>query len=151
MDKLRRELKDLEQKAHEVEQKISDIRKQLDEEEWEPKSGIWCWSANNGFSRGASSENYRRFGTEYRTKEQAEWAVKQMKTHNWLLQCKLDLCPDWEPDWGDHNESKWYAWFDNENKTVSAVGRSYFQCIGGVYFQTKKQALIAGKRVQRLL
>jgi hypothetical protein len=53
--------------------------------QWEPQGGRWFVHTRGIVYEGDSDNNSKLFGAEYQTKEQAEWASKQMRSFNRLL------------------------------------------------------------------
>ena len=103
-----------------LQQEIAELQKQLEEKQkalsampdkWEPKGGKYYIFADGCVCRGDSDTDYRLFGNEYSTREQAEKAAKAMRAHNRLLAYVAEFAPDWEPDWLDVEQSKYYVSF----------------------------------------
>lgn len=79
-------LEELEKQVAEMQATIASMRLEaLVPKQWEPQGGTLIVSYSGTVCYGNSSNSSRLFGTEYQTKEQAEWASKQMRKFNRLL------------------------------------------------------------------
>lgn len=82
------ELEKVEQQLKELQETIARMKQEQAKPEvkqWEPKGGKWYVRSNGEVEHGQSTKGCRLFGTEYQTKEQAEWASKQMRKFNRLI------------------------------------------------------------------
>ena len=93
-----------------LQQEIAELQKQLEEKQkalsampdkWEPKGGDFVVDFNGFVSRAPTADDTRVFGTEYKTREQAEKAAKAMRAHNRLLAYVAEFAPDYDPSWTD--------------------------------------------------
>ena len=92
--------------------------------EWEPRGGEWFVRHYGPVGTHVSDNDSRLFGTEYKTKEQAKWAMEKMRSFNRLLAYIAEFDVDeygmqWEADWTNvynnkcsirycHITNKWY-------------------------------------------
>lgn len=126
-----------------LEQEIAELQKKLEEKQkalatipdkWEPKGGKFGIHGNGYIEIGiVSSGSYRKFGTEYATREQANKAVKRMRVHNILLAYVLEAAPDWEPDWDDPDTAKCKIIFDGRIKSWKLDANYMDNVLGAVY------------------
>lgn len=82
------ELQKLEQQVAELQETIACMKEEQAKPEvkqWEPEGGKWYVRSNGEVDSGESKPDWRQFGAEYQTKEQAEWATNQMRKFNRLL------------------------------------------------------------------
>ena len=86
-----------------LQQEIEQLKKQLEEKQkalaaipdkWEPKGGSFVILGDGNISELNSFDDYRYFGSEYATRQQAEKAAKAMRTHNRLLAYVAEFAPD---------------------------------------------------------
>ena len=105
-----------------LQQEITELQKQLEEKQkalsampdkWEPKGGKYYIFADGCVCRGDSDTDYRLFGNEYATREQAEKAAKAMRAHNRLLAYVAEFAPDYEFEF---NEKNWAVFYDEMEK-----------------------------------
>lgn len=100
-------------KQQQLQQEIAELQKQLEEkqkalsampEKWEPKGGLFAIMGNGNIEGGCNSwYDFRNFGVEYPTREQAEKAAKAMRAHNRLLAYVSEFAPDYEFSKGSEN------------------------------------------------
>ena len=92
--------------------------------EWEPRGGEWSVRSSGDIREFYTDDDSRLFGTEYRTKEQAKWAMDKMRSFNRLLAYVAEFDVDkngkqWEANWTNvynnkcsirycHITNKWY-------------------------------------------
>lgn len=107
-------------RQQQLQQEIAELQKQLEEKQkalsvipdkWEPEGGEFYIWANCSIERGHSDPDYRAFGTEYATREQAEKAAKAMRAHNRLLAYVAEFATDWESGC-DKGVERYYVYFD---------------------------------------
>ena len=93
---------------------------------WEPPPGEWWIGADGRPRPGKSYDPARLFGTERPTEPQALRAVEKMRRFNILLAYIDKYAPDYEPDWNNHVEPKYYA--THNHKTGKWVSGVCYQC-----------------------
>ena len=90
-------------------------------ERWEPKGGGWyinlLGKVFKGSSSENSSENSRKFGLEYQTKEQVEKARNLIRSHNRQIAWLMENDDGWVADWKDRSQPKYFIDYNNwENR-----------------------------------
>lgn len=100
---------------------------------WEPEGGDFWISSFGYINETKTCKNARLFGTERKTKELAERAAKEMRAFNRLLAYRDEFCPDYEPDWNDHNAVKYVVYLDNKAKKWD-LSKCYYCQYLTVYF-----------------
>ena len=88
----------------------ADIKADIKDEvtPWEPPPGDWWISGLGKVSRTASVNESRLFGVERPTEPLALKAAEKMRRFNVLLAYIDKYAPDYEPDWSNHVEPKFY-------------------------------------------
>lgn len=79
-------------------------------------------------------------GNCFRTKERAEQVAKKMRLLLRLEQLHDILCPDYEPDWSNEDEHKFYLFYDRKTGNWKYTYWSAFDFRVGEYFDTEKNA-----------
>lgn len=115
-------------RIEQLEAVLEKMKKSLVEpEKWEPQGGKFTVSAG-GVAEFHLGTSYRGAGLEYLTKALAEKAARAMRTHNRLVAYVLEHAPDYEPDWHDGDENKFYVIYSNFSKdwgySCSSSGRT---------------------------
>lgn len=108
---------------------------------WRAKSGErYYFIASNGRVSSYPNDNdytddyHYEFGNYFKTREQAESALKKVK-HLLKLQRLHDmLCPDYEPDWSTRSPSKYYIIYDEREHHYSLTECCVFNSMSNVYF-----------------
>ena len=86
--------------------------------EWEPRGGEWFVRHYGPVGTHVSDNDSRLFGTEYKTKEQAKWAMEKMRSFNRLLAYIAEFDVDkngkqWEANWDDEKQKKYFISHNN--------------------------------------
>ena len=79
-------------------------------------------------------------GNCFRTKERAEQVAKKMRLLLRLEQLHDMLCPDYEPDWSNEDEHKFYLFYDRKTGNWKYTYWSAFDFRVGEYFDTEENA-----------
>ena len=101
---LENELKLLESGAAAIREQLAAMPKQ-----WELEGGDYFIDPDGLIMDGVSVGNYRSFGTERKTREEAERAAIEMRKFNRLLAYRDEFAPGHEPDWSDDSR-KYYIY-----------------------------------------
>ena len=109
---------------------------------WEPKAGKWYVSAEGKVQEFVSSKESKEFGMEYQTKEQAEWAAKQMRSFNRQLAWLAEHDDGWKADW-TNVEQRYYIRY-NHNTGIYFVSSNWSrQTINTIYMSRTNAELLA--------
>lgn len=81
-----------------------------------------------------------RFGNCFRTKERAEQVARKIRLLLRLEQLHDMLCPDYEPDWSNEDEHKFYLFYDGKAGNWKYTYWSAFDFRVGEYFDTEENA-----------
>ena len=80
---------------------------------WEPPPGDWWVDSSGAVSNWESINDTRLFGTERPTEPLALRAAEKMRRFNILLAYIDKYAPDYEPDWSNKSEPKYYPRYDH--------------------------------------
>ena len=72
-------------------------------------------------------------GNAFSSKENAQKASKAMRTHNKILQYIIENDSDWEADWNDRSQKKWFIRFNRAENKWKSDYNTYSQKAGGLY------------------
>ena len=100
---------------------------------WKPQSGEWYVETPGKVSIGCSTKRMQFFGVERQTKEEAEYAARQMRIHNRLLAYVAEFDKDWKADWTNADQYKYFVDFDHVANEYWVNNRTYSRTIGQVY------------------
>lgn len=123
------------QRIEEMERQLAALKAEVAQEarpkQWRPQAGGF-YVDESGFVAEAVSHlvNSQDFGTERKTKEQAEKAAAAMRTHNRLLAYVAEFAPIWNPDWGNKKISKWSIGFNHETGKYQVVFYGFLEEVG---------------------
>jgi len=110
--------------------------------QWEPKGGSY-WIDSTGYVGhvllAGSVEEYKRFGTERDSETQAEKAIKAIRIHNRLLTYVDEFDPNYNPDWANPYENKYYVYYDH-NSGKWSYSQFYSRCAIGIVYMSKECA-----------
>jgi len=109
---------------------------------WEPKGGEWFIASTGRVARGISSADYRNFGVEYQTYEQAEQASKKMRSHNRLLCWLAEHDDGFVEEWGSTQEN-WYVYLHKNIAIWSLAWASSCKDLGTIYMSKANAELLA--------
>lgn len=109
-------------------------------EKWEPQGGQHTidLTMSEPVLYSYFTDSSREAGIEYKTKKQAEKVAKEMTFHNRMLAYREEFCPDYEPDWSDLDEEKWYIFYNYSSDNFTQYSELSIQNIGQVYFPEKE-------------
>ena len=100
--------------------------------QWEPKGGSH-YILGTKVSIGRSMEEYRQFGLERTDRAQALKAVKAMRIHNRLLAYVEEFDPNYNPDWVNPDDDKYFVYYDNKHRKWFIASHLYAYVPGSVY------------------
>ena len=141
-------LQDLESKYKELGAEIERLRAKPTGV-WEPEVGEDYWAVDHAstvvqWTRGRNSgSNYAFLSFKarhniYKTKELAEKAGVLQCRSNLVIQACLNVDPDFEPDWSDHNQVKYGFVYDHSHARWEAEA-TYCSATFGAYVSTNKK------------
>ena len=100
---------------------------------WEPPKGEWYVKISGKVSMCCSTKITQSFGVERQTKEEAEYALKQMRIHNRLLAYVAEFDKGWKADWNDKEQPKYVVYFNHFSNEFEYYYYSTIQQIGNVH------------------
>jgi hypothetical protein len=129
---MNKKLAQLKQQKAEIEEQIKLIEQEKLNKKWEPVGGEYCvFSDGDVANCDLTIKDYRLFGTERPTQEQAEKARDKMRVFNRLLAYHDEFCADYEFIDGQHN---YYIYYNNDaNKYLTSFNTRDI-VIGFVFF-----------------
>lgn len=86
------------------------------QEQWEPEGGDWYIGYDSYVRKGKLDSNSCKFGMERPSKELAEKHRDRLRTFNRLAAYVDEFAPDFEPDWVNYEESKYYVSYDHKEE-----------------------------------
>jgi hypothetical protein len=124
----------LKQQIEEMEEKLEEMRSELDKvEKWEPEGGKYFILGDGGITETATIFEYRVFGTERKTREAAEKARNEMRVFNRLLAYRDEFAPGYEPDMYDFNHHTWFVYYNKHEMEFRAYNNYTNIDVGKVY------------------
>jgi len=114
--------------------------------QWEPKGGEYCITTNGKVIKEASLPEFRKFGTERQTQEEAEDARDAMRVHNRLLAWVAENDKGWVADWEDATQTKYYIFHSYSPEKYGYYSTSQIKDLGTVYMSKS-----AAERLVKLL
>ena len=134
---MNQEISKLEQQLAETKKQIESLEQQLAEvkkpKPWEPQGGIFTISSDGQVYSCYTLEVYRQFGAERMTAQLAQKAAEAMRIHNRLLAYVHEFAPDYEPDWNNPREYKYFVYFDKIRNKWQMTYNEIFNSLGAVY------------------
>ena len=129
-------------------QKEAEAQKEQEElKPWKPGAGEEYFFVDNDFCAHSfcnyddEVDNYNfEIGNCFRTGERAEQVAEKMRLLLRLEQLHDMLCPDYEPDWSNEDEHKFYLFYDRKTGNWKYTYWSAFDFRVGEYFDTEKNA-----------
>ena len=129
-------------------QKEAEAQKEQEElKPWKPGAGEEYFFVDNDFCAHSfcnyddEVDNYNfEIGNCFRTGERAEQVAEKMRLLLRLEQLHDMLCPDYEPDWSNEDEHKFYLFYDSKTGNWKYTYWSAFDFRVGEYFDTEKNA-----------
>lgn len=129
-------------------QKEADAQKEQEEPKpWKPAYGQNYFALSGNFTACKCTnygENFDEFpisiGNCFPTKERAEQVAEKIRLLLRLEQLHDMLCPDYEPDWENEDEHKFYLFYDGKTGNWKYTYWSTFDFRVGEYFDTEKNA-----------
>jgi len=101
--------------------------------QWEPKGGDYCVTSNGKIGKEASLLEFREFGTERKTEEEAEVARDAMQVHNRLLAWVAENDKEWKVNWADIQQVKYYIFHSVKSGEYTYGTTQYAEDLGTVY------------------
>ena len=132
-------------------EKLEELRKEAEKQEepksWKPAYGQDYFTLSCDFKVCTYTNYEERFddglisaGNCFPTKERAEQVAEKMRLLLRLEQLHDVLCPDYEPDWKNEDEHKFYLFYDGKTGNWKYTYWSAFDFRVGEYFDTEKNA-----------
>lgn len=135
------------EKLEVLEKEVEMQKKQEEWKPWKPEVGeeyfYICDTLETGkyFNWEHSIDNKLiKAGNCFPMKERAEQVAKKMRLLLQLEQLHDQLCPDYEPDWKNEDEHKFYLFYDGKTGNWKYTYWSAFDFRVGEYFDTEKNA-----------
>jgi len=110
---------------------------------WQPKGGKWIIRSDGYVGILSSLKDYREFGTEYQTKEQAEWARDKMRSFNRQLAWLAENDDGGREDWNDIKQKKWFIYYDHRKKSYGASYETENQDLNKIYMSEYNVKILA--------
>lgn len=88
------------------------VQREIVQEQWEPEAGNWYIVSTGEVHKLVHGSNVENFGTVRKTKMTAEKSANKMRIHNRLLAYVDEHAPDYEPDWNDRKNDKYFVYYD---------------------------------------
>jgi hypothetical protein len=134
----------IQEKIEKLEQELAQLKEELEKENrlWVPKDGqtfYYVW-ADGDVTTSISQEDKRKdFYNFFPTKRQAVIASGYMQKSNMIIKAYLQVDLDFEPDWGNGEQKKFYVYF---NPTLSMWYPSLNStvCFAPCYISTREKA-----------
>ena len=128
MNALQKELQELKAKVAELESRIS-----AEPVKWQPEGGGFWVSSDGEIEEVDSSYGASLFGTERKTKEQAERTSVEMRKFNRLLALRDELCGDAVVNW-ENGEDKHYLYYWDGDAPKWRIGIDTYSRVQTPYF-----------------
>ena len=114
------ELQKLVKQVAELQATIERMKEPKPVRQWQPHGGDWWIDSSGIINKDISTYRIRLNGNEYQTKQQAEWAYKQMRRFNRLLCYVAEFDVDengvqWMPDWEAPKYSNYIIAYNNDS------------------------------------
>lgn len=111
---------------------FDDLWQIYEKPKWRPVSGDW-WIDSEGYVwEGRPDICSAEFGTERKTRGQAEKACDKMREFNRLLAYVDEYAPDWEPCWGGGSYN-YYVYYYSETGRYTCAAATCTKRLGTVY------------------
>ena len=112
---------------------------------WRPKGGNWYVDPLGEIEEAYSDYKSREFGVERETREEAEYAARQMSIHNRLLAYVAEFDKDWKADWTySASQDKYFVYYNygiNEyDINEYCTGCHVTVCLIGIVYMSKECA-----------
>ena len=130
------QIEELKATAVKLQQQIEELEKP---KQWEPRGGGY-WVCAWGDVFGDPIARTSKFGAERQTAKAAEKASAAMRTHNRLLAYVDEFGGDWEADWGDHGQPKYYVYYCYYHTLGWCMHQAYSTNIGGTVYMSRECA-----------
>lgn len=129
-------------------QKEAEAQKEQEElKPWKPECEEKYFTIENSFDvvqytycEDDIDESNIQFGNCFRTKKRAEQVARKIRLLLRLEQLHDMLCPDYEPDWSNEDEHKFYLFYDGKAGNWKYTYWSAFDFRVGEYFDTEENA-----------
>lgn len=135
-------LEELKKKYEELGQKINELENNLKNKNNRSRVNHHCkYYYINGYSEIASDEennlaldeNRYNIGNYFKTKEQAEKALRKILIYTKLKDLANRLSEEDPVDWSNSDQDKFYIYYSHHYNSLSQDSFSYTHCIGGIY------------------
>ena len=135
------------EKLGELQKEAAAQKEQEELKPWKPGAGEEYFFVDNDFCAHSfcnyddEVDNYNfEIGNCFRTGERAEQVAEKMRLLLRLEQLHDMLCPDYEPDWSNEEEHKFYLFYDRKTGNWKYTYWSAFDFRVGEYFDIEKNA-----------
>lgn len=142
-------------KLEELKKEAEMQKKQEEPKPWKPEVGEKYFVAvEDGadvvqYCEDSIDEFNIRFGNCFRTKERAEQVAKEMRLLLRLEQLHDQLCPDYEPDWGNYGQ-KFLVYFNHAENRWHIGASNAFELRCATYFDTEENAEKAAEILNKM-
>lgn len=135
-------LEELKKKYEELGQKINELENNLKNKNNRSRVNHHCkYYYINGYSEITSDEennlaldeNRYNIGNYFKTKEQAEKALRKILIYTKLKDLANRLSEEDPVDWSNLDQDKFYIYYSHHYNSLSQDSFSYTHCIGGIY------------------
>lgn len=111
-----------------------------EEPKWEPQNGEWYVNSLGSVNRHCGlRKEVSNFGMTRKTRKQAEKARDKMRIFNRLLAYVDEHAPDYEPDWCNRVQGKYYVRLDH-SECKWHVYSNFFEQDGGKVYMPREVA-----------
>jgi len=129
-------MNDLQKELQELKAKVAELESRIVAEpvaKWQPKGGDYYISCNGVIETCGSTNDFKSYGVERATKEQAQRASIEMRRFNRLLALRDELCGDDVVDW-ENGEEKLYLYHWNGDTPKWRIGIDTYSRVQTPYF-----------------
>ena len=142
-------LNKLKQLENDFNTQVADIKKQIEEcdnKVWKPNEGDKYYAISikgmvlkYNFINDNVDKELMNFGNYFKTKEEAERKVFEIRLHRQLELFALEN-NETEIDWNDFYQYKYYIFYNFEDKKIETSSSHNYKAFGQIYFTSKEVA-----------
>ena len=116
------DLNELQQRLNEAQALVEKLQKEVEakaaaekaNQKYKLQGGKWFITLSDSCTdHGMSTDNFASAGLERKTEALAESALKQIRAFSRMLAYADEHCPEWEADWGDDCQEKFFVYFNS--------------------------------------
>lgn len=146
IEQLQKQLADAQALTEQLQRELEEASKpkQSPLQQWNPEGGEWFIRNNGCVDNVITVDDFRLFGTERKTKEQAEKAAKAMRTFNRLLAYRDEFDPDFEEVW-DYETYNYCVVYSVDLGEYMVDGYKCYKTVGVVYMSESVAEELAKK------